>query len=815
MPPSERKPTGPNRRSVKTPPSIPPSGAKTTKATGKPGWERTGAPTRTAKPTNAKAPSRGSKAPPSRAASRARAKGKKRFWNYPRRGKGPIRRWLPSWRFLLVCALGFFALGAGAFFYVYATTDVPEAQDIALAESSTVYFADASTEMGTFAEVDRTIIDTATLPEYVGQAVVASEDRRFYSNAGIDPIGLVRALWNNIRGNPTQGGSTLTQQYVERYYTGQTSGYGDKVREVVLALKIDRTQSKEEILGAYLNTIYFGRGAYGIEAASEAYFGKPAAELTLSESAMLAGIIPSPSRWDPALDPEQAEARWNRTLDFMVEGGFITQEERDAQVFPETIENEQGNSLGGTNGYLLDMVRTELISKGELSEDEIDGGGLSIVTTIDPELQAQAVESAESLPEDAADNLKVALVSMDPTTGAIVALYGGPDFVSEPRNRVTQDVAQGGSTFKPFTLIAALQEGVSLETRFPSYSPMELAGGPVNNFDSVNRGNIDLVEATEHSVNTVYVQLNEAIGPEKTVETAVQLGLPEDTTGLEANPRNVLGSASPHPLDMVTAYSTIADGGERHESFIVAQATNREGDVVYSGERPGEQVVDPDVIADATYAMQQVVNSGTGETASQIGRPAAGKTGSSQDYRSAWFVGFVPQLTTAVALYQPGEDGTEEVITPFGGANPVAGGTWPTTIWTDFMTAAVADLPVVDFPDPVFGGTTSLGLPSPEPTPEPPAEPETEESTSEEPTSEEPTTEEPTTPEEPTETPSSEEPTDPPSEPTDPPSSGDPTDPPSSEQPTDPTDEPTDGEAGGGNGGGGGGGGNGGGNGGG
>jgi membrane peptidoglycan carboxypeptidase len=764
--PSERKPTGPTRRSVKS--------------TG----QRTGAASST-RSTTASKPAAGKNAS-TKGGSKAPA-GKKRFWNYPRRGKGPVRRWLPSWRFLLVSALGFFVLGAGVFFYFYATTDVPEAQDIALAESSTVYFADGETEMGSFAEVNRDIIDPATLPAHVGQAVVASEDRRFYSNSGIDPIGLLRAIWNNVRGNPTQGGSTLTQQYVERYYTGQTSGYGDKVREVILALKIDRSQSKEEILGNYLNTIYFGRGAYGIEAASQAYFGKPATELTVSESAMLAGVIPSPSRWDPAVDPEQAEARWSRTLDFMVSGGFLTEAERGQQELPTTVETDSSNTLGGPNGYLLDMVRTELLDRGGLSEADVYGGGLDIVTTVDPRLQELAVQAAESLPDDAPENLKVALVSMDPTTGAVVAMYGGPDFVSESRNRVTQDVAQGGSTFKPFTLIAALESGMPLEQRFPSYSPMELecyGDKPVRNFDRVNRGNIDLVEATENSVNTVYVQMNCEVGPENTVDVATRLGLPEDTAGLEAVASNVLGSASPHPIDMVTAYSTIAAGGERHQSFVVAEAVDSTGAVVYSGAQPGEQVVDEQVIADATYAMTQVVEQGTGETASEIGRPAAGKTGSSQDYRSAWFVGFVPQLTTAVALYQPGEDGTEEVLTPFGGADPVAGGTWPTTIWTTFMAEAVKDLPVLEFPE-----RSEPATPSFEPT--------------QEPSSEEPTTEEPTT-EEPTEEPS--EPSDEPSEPTQetttttPPPSEEPTEPTETTEPSSspsettspPTDEPTD-----------------------
>ncbi|WP_420110969.1 transglycosylase domain-containing protein [Pseudactinotalea sp.] len=760
--PSERKPTGPARRSVKSAPSS---------GTGKPSWERTGASSTRRKPASGK---NGSTKGP---------KGKKKFWNFPRRGKGPIRRWLPSWRFMLASVMGVFLLGAGVFFYFYATTDVPEAQDIALAESSTVYFADGETEMGAFAEVNRTIVDPATLPDHVGQAVVASEDRRFYSNSGIDPIGILRALWNNLRGNPTQGGSTLTQQYVERYYTGQTSGYGDKIREVILALKIDREQSKDEILGNYLNTIYFGRGAYGIEAASQAYFDKPASELTVSESALLAGIIPSPSRWDPAVDPQQAEARWERTLGYMVDGGYLTEAERGELVLPETVEGEQSNSLGGTNGYLLDMVRTELLERSDLSEADVYGGGLDIVTTIDADLQALAVAAAEDLPDDAPDNLKVALVSMDPTTGAIVSLYGGPDFVSESRNRVTQDVAQGGSTFKPFTLIAALESGMPLEQRYPSYSPMDIDGYTVRNFDSINRGNIDLVTATENSVNTAYVQMNNEVGPENTVDVATRLGLPEDTAGLEAVPSNVLGSASPHPLDMVTAYSTIASGGERHESFIVAQATNGDGDVLYAGAQPGEQVVDEQVIADATYAMTQVVENGTGRTASEIGRPAAGKTGSSQDYRSAWFVGFVPQLTTAVALYQPGEDGTEEVLTPFGGANPVAGGTWPTTIWTNYMTDAVADLPVVDFPERSAPATPTYQPTAPPTTDEPTTEePTTEEPTTEEPTTEEPTTEEPTTEEPTTEEPTTDDPTD---DPSDDPTSDDPTDDPTSDDPTD------------------------------
>lgn len=694
------------------------------------------------------------------------------FWNYPRRGKGPIRRWLPSWKFLASLVGLMIITGGGLFAYLYFTTPIPEPEDMALAESTTVYYADGQTQMGTFAEINRQIIDPSTLPEHVGQAVVASEDRRFYQNSGIDPVGIARALWNNLSGNPRQGGSTLTQQYVERYYTGQTTGYWDKAEEVVLAIKIDRQQSKDEILGHYLNTIYFGRGAYGIEMAAQNYFGKSAVELTVSESALLAGVIPAPSRWDPAIDPDQAQQRWDRTLRFMVESGYITQAERDAMEYPTTIDPSQNNNLEGPNGYLLQMVRTELLNRAELTDEEIDTGGFTVISTIDPALQEAAVQAAQDIPDDHAPNLRVGLVSLDNETGAIRAAYGGADYLEIQRNAATQDVAQAGSTFKVFTLVAALAEGIRLEERFSSYSPMTIEpyGWEVNNYDLRGRGTIDLVEATAFSVNTSYAQLNAEVGPDKTAEMAVTLGLPETTSGLDSEISNVLGTASPTALQMAKAYSTLANEGVKREPFVVSEVRSGDDSTVYRGETEGERVIDAQVAADATYAMTQVIERGTGSTASEIGRPAAGKTGSSNEYRSAWFVGYVPQLTTAVAMFQPGEDGSEEIITPFGGYQQISGGSVPTTIWTNFMEQAVADLPVVDFPE--------RSSPA-RPTYQPPVTPSTPQPT-EEPTSEEP---EPTPDPEPTPEP---EPT---PTPTTPPPS---TPPPSTPAPTTPAPEPED-----------------------
>ncbi|MFC4554772.1 penicillin-binding protein [Georgenia faecalis] len=626
--------------------------------------------------------------------------GKKRRFNYPRSGMGPIRRWVPSWRAVLAAAVAGVAVLVGLFAAAYATTDVPDPGDFAQAQTTTVYYSDGETELGSFAEFDRESVALSTLPEYVGHAVVASEDRRFYENVGIDPVGIARAFWNNIRGGQTQGGSTLTQQYVERYYLGTTTSYSGKFREAILALKIDREESKDTILENYLNTIFYGRGSYGIERAAQNYFGKPAAELTLSEAALLAGVIPAPNAWDPRVDAEQAELRWNRVLDFMVRDGWITQDERDEQVFPETIEYSRSDTYAGPEGYLLDMVRSELVAAGELTDAELDTLGLRITTTIDQRSQDAAVAVVDSLPEDRPDNNRVALVSVDPSSGAIVSLYGGPDFVTQSRNAATQDVAQAGSTFKPFALVAALQNDVRLEDRYRSYTPMEIEGydRPVNNYDTVNRGRIDLVEATAHSVNTVYAQLNVEVGPELTMQAAIDAGLPEDTPGLAPVPSNVLGPASPHPLDMAQAYATFAAQGVRHEPYIVAEVKDSDGEVIHTGGSEGQRVFDEDVMAEATYAMTSVIERGTGVRADDLGRPAAGKTGTSNDARSAWFAGYVPQLATVIAMYQVGEDGTEESLTPFGEYDNITGSTYPTTMWRDYMQVATEGMEPLEFP---------------------------------------------------------------------------------------------------------------------
>ena len=666
---------------------------------------RPGAPVRkSTRPAAASSAPRSGSAPSAARAGSAPSSGTKRrrLIDYPRAGKSGVRRWLPSWRLVLGSFLFVVFLGVGLVVAAYQSTTIPAPQDMVSAQTTTVYYADGETEMGRFAVENREIIDFATLPEHVGLAVVAAEDQTFFENSGIDPVGMVRALWNNVRYGTKQGGSTLTQQYAERYYQGTTRDYVGKFREALLAVKIAQTQDKDEILGNYLNTIYFGRGAYGVQAAAQAYFGRDAAKLTVPQAALLAGVIPAPSRFDPRVDAEQAERRWEYVMDRMVADGYVSAAERADMEFPKVKKYRQSDTFAGPQGYLLDMVRRELIERSPITEDEIDTTGLRIVTTIDPAIQEAAVAVVDELPEDTPELLRTAVVTIDPADGALLGLYGGPDFVEYPQNAVTQDIAQAGSTFKPFTLIAALEEDISLRETYDGRSPGFIEGfseeDGVRNYGNTSYGTMDLVEATAKSVNTVYAALNVEIGPEKAVDVAVRAGLPEDTQDLLDNPANVLGTAAPHPIDMASAYATIAAGGIHHDWFIVREATYLSGGVAYEGAQTGNRVFDEDVIADTTFALTQVVEAGSATKVRALGRPVAGKTGSSNRNLSAWFVGYTPQLATAVAMYQPDEEGNPEPITPFGGEREITGGTWPTTLWTSYMGTVLENYEIEDFP---------------------------------------------------------------------------------------------------------------------
>lgn len=644
---------------------------------------------------------------------------------------------IPPWKYRLR-RIGFGALIAGlataligflALFIRYQMLEIPEPSDFALYEASTIYYADGVTVMGRLGQADRDIVDIDTLPDYVPNAFVAAEDRTFYTNPGVDFGGTTRALFKTVVLGKKQGGSTISQQYVERYYVGETTtDMMGKVDEALMALKINQQQDKRELLGNYINTIYFGRGAYGVEAAARKYYGKSAADMTISEAAMIAGILPAPSRWDPAVNREQAEYRWNYVLDGMVSLGYITQAERATQVFPETIPYQNTDVFGGPKGYLLRAALDEIERVTGITQEQIETQGMSIVTTIDPAHQQAIEDAVAGMPEGAAPNLRVAALTMDPATGAVTGMYGGADYLEIQRNSVTQDIAQAGSTFKPFTLVAALESGISLDSIYNGDQPKKVTGfdNDVRNFAGVSYGDIDLVNATAYSVNTAYAQLNMDVGPDKTRDVAVRAGIPEDTTGLGATPSNVLGPASPHAIDLAHAYATFATGGVRTEPFMVASITYADGTEYYQHQVVPERVFAEDVMADTTFAMQQVVNfrSGSGRPAAELGRPIAGKTGTSSDNRSAWFVGFTPNQLGVVGMWQVGPNGEEETITPFGGYSQITGGSVPVRVWTAMMGPILAPLDVVSFPPRANVGVASTPTPSPSPTPSPTPSPQ-------------------------------------------------------------------------------------------
>ena len=516
-----------------------------------------------------------------------------------RRPRRTRRRLVLGWLLgLLVAGL---ALAVGGFAAAYALVKVPDPNELADAQISTVYYADGTTELGTFAAVNRENVSLDQVPEPVQKAVLAAEDRSFYENRGVSPTGIARALWSNVSDGTSQGGSTLTQQYVKNYYLSGEHSYTRKAKEFFISLKIDQQQTKDQTLENYLNTVYFGRGAYGVQAASQAYFGIDSAQLDVSQGALLAALLKGPSNYDPRKGETQAaaaQARVGYVLDGMVTEGWLAPADRAAAGLPDTIEPQQDDQWSGTKGYLLKTVKDELSGTVGLSDDDIDRGGLKITTTFDAKAQAAAEKAvADQLPAKRPEGFHVALSAIDPKTGGVSAMYGGADFETRTRQRRTQATAQAGSTFKPFTLVAALEQGISLRTTFNGSSPRTIEDWPARNFGDEQFGRIDLVTATEHSVNTVYGQLNEEVTPEKTREVAIRMGYPRNTRpgGREHDhlQRARHRLAAPHRRD--PGLRDVRGAGHLHPGHTIAAVDEATGTRTYTASPTTQQAFDRDV----------------------------------------------------------------------------------------------------------------------------------------------------------------------------------------------------------------------------
>lgn len=619
--------------------------------------------------------------------------------------KGKSKHLILKWVLGIIGAL--LALGIGAFAYLYATTEIPQPESIAVAENTTVYYADGTTPIGTFSEQNREIIDCSVLPDYVGQAVVASEDRSFYTNRGIDLVGIARAFWNNLTTGSRQGGSTITQQYAERYYLGETTSYLGKAREAILALKIAQAQDKDQVLCNYMNTIYLGRDTYGIQAAAKAYFGKEAKDLTVAEAAMLAGIIPSPSSWDPAVDPEQAQARFTRVLRIMQEDGYITAQEQQEAQFPQTIEYTQQNSYQGANGYLLQMVRDELTNGGTFSAEQLDTGGYAIVTTIDKskqDLMYSVVSPAQNGMQGVIpDGMEFGGISVNAKDGSIISVYAGEDYLTKQLNQATQSVYEIGSTMKPMALLGAIQEGVNLDTVFNGNSPRKFDGiaDPVGNFGNMSYGNVNLYTATAQSLNTVYMDVQAKLGTQRIAEIAKEAGAESDALD-GTNPFTVLGNNALTTKDVARMYATIANQGNRPNIHIVSSVKNTDGEDIYKAPTETTQVFDANDTALVTKAMTGTVQNGTATEALTVGHNLAMKTGTANDSYAASAVGFTPSVVSVFAMWYPDANGNPQEVPAFGGWS--GGSDYPVHLFTQYMTQALAGTDNETFPNAVDHG---------------------------------------------------------------------------------------------------------------
>jgi len=616
-------------------------------------------------------------------------------------GRGPW--WTKTLRWIVFLGVAGVLAGALTFFILYRAIAIPDPNADFLTQTTKVYYSDGKHQIGTFANQDRESIPLSEIPASMQAAAIAAEDRSFYSNRGIDFKGILRAVRDNTTSGSIQGGgSTITQQYVKILYLTQEQSYKRKVKEAILSIKIHNQLSKKEILEGYLNTIYFGNGAYGVQVASQNYFGKPASEMDYAESALLATIMNVPNYYDPYLEgaKERILPRFNYVLDGMQKSGAITAEEREKyrDKLPKVTKKKISNRFGGTKGYLLDMVKKEMVNKLDFDDTQIDGGGYKIITSFDYDRQKAAVAAVKANKPDKKE-LHTALVSVEPGTGAVQALYGGPDFVKQPFNWATQGT-QPGSTFKVFAVIAALEDGYGLKTKLDGNSPIKVGQARIENqgdSGGASFGAVSLERATQKSINTAFVDLtlqmgkdNVETGAKKVLDAAVQAGIPQSIAD-KINPVAVtpLGYAPVPPVDMANAYATIAAGGKKADWFVV-QSVERSGQKVYEHKVKTERTIDEGVAGDVIKAMRSVVSGGTGTngrtictTAGKTGTATAG-TGTDQHVSSSWFAGFTPKLATAV-MYNRGV-GNEDLE---GYMLPFYGGTIPALTFKAYMNPAL------------------------------------------------------------------------------------------------------------------------------
>lgn len=603
--------------------------------------------------------------------------------------------------FISIACVGLFVSACS---YEVKETEVSIPQD---AESSQVLDASGNVVQILHGEENRESVPLSAMSDQLIDAVLAIEDHRYWDHPGIDLQATIRAAKVNFdAGGISQGGSTITQQYVKNalLYSDQT--LDRKIEEAVLAFRLEQQYSKEEILELYLNSVYFGAGAYGVQAASQTYFGKDASDISLSEAAMLAAVIKAPTHYNPYLQPEAGLDRRDLVLTRMVEVGWLNKADGLEARSNDIVLQDRAPERAYPAPYFLEEVKRFILGDerfGETRQDRAElllTGGLRISTTLDPGLQQAAEIAVERILQDPENDPDAAVVVIDPATGWVRALVGGRDFFGDSDiakfNLATVGKRPTGSSFKPFVLAAAIEEGIPLDREYSAPPLLELDVGTeiweVENYNGSDGGIVTMVDATVWSYNTAYAQIVQDVGSADAVSMAARLGV---KAPLLAVPSAVLGTNDVSPLDMTSAYATFAARGIYREPVFVTRVEARDGSILYRWEDEPERVIDERVADQVTDVLRQVVGRGTGANA-RIGRPVAGKTGTGQNWGDAWFMGYTPELVTGVWI---GFAEAQISMRPPTTRETVTGGGWPAQIWQLLMLDALADVPIGEFPE--------------------------------------------------------------------------------------------------------------------
>ncbi|MFE9093985.1 transglycosylase domain-containing protein [Streptomyces sp. NPDC007264] len=659
-------------------------------------------------------------APPgSRAAARGKGGGKAK--------KSGIRRFF-TWKTVLGSIFGFVLLGMGAFIVLYMMIGIPEGNAAAKLQSNVYKYSDG-TILARTGEVNRENVDLAEVPKNVRLTFVAAENKTFYQDAGVDLKGTARGLINTLSGKGKQGGSGITQQYVKNYYLSQDQTVTRKLKELVISLKLDRQKSKDYILAGYINTSYYGRGAYGIQAAAQAYYRKDAKDLTVREGAYLAALLQAPNQYDWAIATDTgkrlAKNRWNYVLDNMVEQHWLDAGKRQGMTFPVPKAPKAAPGMEGQTGYLVDAANAalekQLVAQGTAAslgdaEALVKQGGWTITLTVDKKKQDQLEQAVKDRltsmlnpkkrPVDG--DVQAGAASVDPRTGNVLALYGGQNYTQHYVNNATRRDYQPASTFKPLILAAAMDKGaqtqdgraIDANTIYDGTSRRPVKGSAVPfappNEDEQDYGDITVQTAMNKSVNSVFAQMGVDVGMDEVLKTANSLGM--DTKGLQAVPAQTLGSMGASPLEMAGVYATLDNHGKKVTPAIIKSAEHKDRTVTLP-DPIGDQVISREAADTVTSVLTGVVDDGTAKTSvrdnpARRGQQVAGKTGTSDSNKSAWFTGYTPNLVTSVGLF--GEDAkTHAQVTLKGatgripGSGRINGGGYPAQIWAAYTFEAM------------------------------------------------------------------------------------------------------------------------------